>query len=146
MGVGITPEGYLAVADRYNHCIRLYKYKRDQSDCIDCLESGSVCPKCRDHQYMNKGWKGRRQATTRLNIREERARLVRKREQDRKRSVKTGGAELTVKGTVQIRVIFRIKNCNDKANIEPVKSLRMKLVFSLQICTILGVLFVYPKN
>jgi len=97
MGVGITPEGYLAVADRYNHCIRLYKYKRDSSDCIDCLESGSVCPKCRDHQYMNKGWKGRRQANTRLNIREERARLVRKREQDRKRSVKTGGAELTVK-------------------------------------------------
>ena len=101
MGIGITPEGYLAVADRYNHCIRLYKYKRDSSDCMDCLESGGVCPKCRDHQYMNKGWKGRRQATTRLNIREERARLVRKREQDRKRSVKTGGAELTVKGLVR---------------------------------------------
>ena len=46
---------------------------------------------------MNKGWKGRRQATTRLNIREERARLIRKREADRKKTVKTGGAELTVK-------------------------------------------------
>jgi len=97
MGVGITPEGYLAVADRYNHCIRLYKYKRDATDCLDCLEMGGVCPKCRDHQYMNKGWKGRRQATTRLNIREERARLIRKREADRKKTVKTGGAELTVK-------------------------------------------------
>ena len=38
MGIGITPEGYLAVADRYNHCIRLYKYKRDSSDCMDCLD------------------------------------------------------------------------------------------------------------
>jgi len=50
MGIGITPEGYLAVADRYNHCIRLYKYKRDPADCYDCLEMGGVCPKCRDHQ------------------------------------------------------------------------------------------------
>ena len=46
---------------------------------------------------MNKGWKGWGQRTTRLNIREERARLIRKREADRKRTIKTGGAELTVK-------------------------------------------------
>ena len=32
MGIGITPEGYLAVADRYNHCIRLYQYKRDPNE------------------------------------------------------------------------------------------------------------------
>ena len=48
-------------------------------------------------QYMNKSWKGRRQQTTRLNIREERARLMRKRNQERKKSVKVGGAELTLK-------------------------------------------------
>ena len=54
MGIGITPEGYLAVADRYNHCIRLYKYKRDSSDCLDCLEMGGTCPKCRDHQVFSR--------------------------------------------------------------------------------------------
>jgi len=96
MGIGITPEGYLAVSDRYNHCIRLYQYKNEQ-DCYDCIEMDGKCPKCRDHQYMNKSWKGRRQQTTRLNIREERARLMRKRNQERKKSVKVGGAELTLK-------------------------------------------------
>jgi len=97
MGIGITPEGYLAVADRYNHCIRLYQYKRDVNDCHDCFEMNGTCPKCRDHQYMNKDWKGRRQQTTRLNIREERARLSRKRNQERKKQIKVGGAELTLK-------------------------------------------------
>ena len=48
-------------------------------------------------QYMNKGWKGRRQQNTRLNIREERARLSRKRNQERKKQIKVGGAELTLK-------------------------------------------------
>lgn len=46
---------------------------------------------------MNKGWKGRRQQNTRLNIREERARLSRKRNQERKKQIKVGGAELTLK-------------------------------------------------
>ena len=46
---------------------------------------------------MNKGWKGRRQATTRLNIREERTRLIRKRDKEKRKTVKTGGAEITVK-------------------------------------------------
>ena len=45
MGIGITPEGYLAVADRYNHCIRLYQYKRDVNDCHDCFEMNGTCPK-----------------------------------------------------------------------------------------------------
>ena len=49
MGIGITPEGYLAVSDRYNHCIRLYQYKNEQ-DCYDCIEMDGKCPKCRDHQ------------------------------------------------------------------------------------------------
>ena len=50
MGIGITPEGYLAVSDRYNHCIRLYQYKNDRTECPDCIEMDGVCPKCRDHQ------------------------------------------------------------------------------------------------
>ena len=50
MGIGITPEGYLAVSDRYNHCIRLYQYKRDLNECHDCFEINGTCPKCRDHQ------------------------------------------------------------------------------------------------
>ena len=51
MGIGITPEGYLAVSDRYNHCIRLYQYKNEQ-DCYDCIEMDGKCPKCRDHQVL----------------------------------------------------------------------------------------------
>ena len=43
MGIGITPEGYLAVSDRYNHCIRLYQYKRDLNEGGDSFEIG-------DHQ------------------------------------------------------------------------------------------------
>ena len=35
MGIGITPEGYLAVFDRYNHYIRLYQYKRDVNECFE---------------------------------------------------------------------------------------------------------------
>ena len=45
MGIGITPEGYLAVSDRYNHCIRLYQYKRDVNECHDCFEMNGTCPK-----------------------------------------------------------------------------------------------------
>ena len=59
---------------------------------------------------MNKSWKGRRQQTTRLNIREERARLLRKRDQERKRQIKVGGAELTLKAFIQKIEFICIRN------------------------------------